>query len=357
MSLASVPELVPEPETANESAQELELASPQTGSSGSFESFHNPLTVVSELSSMFFDEGVSGSETPEAVVDALDLDPDLAFPNDAAALSDLVDDPNPGAFTMETDLFIDPAFQLQSVPGSALHMAHRLPEPSLGSSNVLSQLARLNEGIVHQLSHMDTFVLDIPPPNPVHMNSCVDKVGDLQVNPILRALESTSELAALVKQIISPIQDHGSSPLNTPVVLMCLSGHIQLLQIYNSIFYHVHRFLSGLHDILGFFENLPRFTHISGLPPIKGDLYIKVVVQVVQHNISSVERVLGLPAKLCLSAQRSFSKSLLDYVDSPGPFHTIMDQACNPSEKSGRALVESLRTKIGNVLSLLGDDG
>lgn len=376
VSPASVPE--PEPKTATESAQEL--ASPPTrgsgSGSGSFECFHDPLTVDSELCSMFFDEGVSGSETPDAVVDALDL----GFPNNANALSDLVGDPNPGAFTMEADIHelhgreqpaskslpalpgtntlgfcVDPAFQLQSLPGSAPDIANRLPEPSLGPSSVLARLARLNEGVAHQLSHMDTFVLGIPPPNLIH--SCVDKVVDLQVNPILRALESTSELAAIVKHIISPAQDHGSSPLNTPVVLMCLSGHIQLLQIYNSIFFHVHRFLSGLHDILGFFENLPGFTHISGLPPIKGDLYIKIVVQVAQHNISSVERVMGLPAELCLSAQRALSKSLFGYMDLPDPFQSIMDQACNPSEKSGRALVTSLRTNIGNVLGLLRDDG
>lgn len=372
VSPASVPE--PEPETATESAQEL--ASPPTRGSGSFECFHNPLTVDSELSSIFFDEGVCGSKTPDAVVDALDL----GFLNDPAALSVLVGGPNPGAFNMEADLHelhggeqpaseslpalcgtdtlgfcVDPAFQLQSRPGSPLDIANRLlPEPSLGSSNVLARLARLNEGIAHQLSRMDTFVLGIPPPNLIH--SCVDKVEDLQVNPILQALESTSELAAIVKQVISPIQDHGSSPLNIPVVLMCLSGHIQLLQIYNSIFFHVHRFLSGLHDIPRFFENLPGFTQISGLPPIKGDLYIKIFVQVTQHNISSVERVMGLPANLCLSAQRTFSKGLLGYVDSPDPFQSIMDQACNPSEKSGRALVASLRTNIGNVLGLLRDD-
>ncbi|OAA34594.1 hypothetical protein ISF_10007 [Cordyceps fumosorosea ARSEF 2679] len=329
----------------------------------------------SDLFNMFFDEGVSGSETPDAIVNALDL----RFPNDAVAFSDLVGGPNPGAFTKDADLHelrggeqpasksltalpgtntpvfcVDPAFQLQSLPGSAFDIANRLPAPSLSSSNVLTRLARLNEGIADQLSHIDTFVLGIPPPNLLY--SCVDKVGDLQANPLLRALESTSELTAIANQIISPIQDHSSSPLNTPVVLMCLSGHIQLLQVYNSIFVHVQRFLSGLHDVLGFFENFPGFTHISGLPPIKGDLYIKIVVQVAQHNISAVERVMGLPAAFCLTAQRTSSNSLFGYLDSPDSFQSIMDQACNPSEKSARALAASLRTNIRNVLGLLRDD-
>ncbi|OAX80658.1 hypothetical protein ACJ72_05002 [Emergomyces africanus] len=349
----------PEPETPAESVQEL--ASLPTHDSGSFDCFHDPLTVDSELCNMFFDERGACGETLDTVADDLNL----GFPNDAT--DHLVRDPNPGFFTMEADFHellpdreqpvskslpampgtnplsfcVDPVFQLQALPCNTLDTANRLPALSLNSSSILTQLARLNEGIAHQLLYMDTFVW----------------VVDLQVNPILRALESTSELVAIVKQIISPIQDHDSSPLNTPTVLMCLSGHIQLLQIYDSIFFHVHRFLSGLHDILSFFENLPGFTHISSLPPIKGDLYIKIVVQVVQHSISSVERVMGLPAELCLSAQRALSKSLFSYVDSPDPFQSIMDQVCNPSEKSGRDLVASLRTNIGNVLGLLRDDG
>lgn len=320
---------------------------------------------------MFFDEGASSNKTTDAVIDTLSL----GFHNDTVALSDLVGGPNSGAFTMGTELHemqsgqqliclpdpnplslsVDPAFQLQLLPGSALDIANRPPELSLGSSHVLGRLARLNEAIALQLSKIDTFVLGTPPPNLIH--SCVDKVEDVQLNPILNALESTSELAAIVKQVISPIQDHDSSPLSTPVVLMCLSGYIQLLQIYNSIFFQVHQILSGLHDIVDFFDNMPGFTHISGLPPIKGDLYIKIVVQVTQRNLSSVERVLGLPAELCLSAQRTPSKSLFGYVGSPGLFESIMEQACSPSEKSGRALVASLRANIGNVLGLLREDG
>ncbi|PGH08918.1 hypothetical protein GX51_00975 [Blastomyces parvus] len=372
VSPASVPEL--EPKSATESPEEL--ASPSTQGSSTFECFQDPFNVDSELYNMFFDQGVPTSQAPAAVVNDLDL----GFPTDAAALSNLAVGPNPGAFTVEAglhelhdreqpalkslpalpttnalDFYVDPAFQLQCLPASALGVVNRLSEPSLGSSSVFARLARLNEGIAHQLSHMDTFVLGIPSPN--LMQSCVDKVVDLRVNPMLRALESTSELAAIVKQLISPIQHHHSSPLSTPAVLMCLSGYIQLLRIYDTIFFQVHRFLGGLHDILGFFENLPGFTQINGLPPIKGDLYIKIVVQVAQHHISSVERVMGLPAELCLSAQRKLSKSLLGYVDSPDPFQSIMDQVCNPFEKSGRALVTSLRANIGNVLGLLRDDG
>ncbi|GJC90838.1 fusaric acid cluster transcription factor FUB10 [Colletotrichum liriopes] len=380
-SSASVPGLEPD-KTATEIAQELVASPPARDSDSSFGCFHEPLAADSnELSSMLLDEGVSGSDmTPDdAVIDALDL----AFPDNPTALSDLVGGPNTEEFFMELEadldeLFgggqpaskslsalsgtdnpsfcVDTAFLRQSLPGSALEITNRLPpEPSLGpNGNTLVRLARINECIAHQLSHMGTFVIGIPPPNLV--NSCVEGAADLQVNPILRAIESTSELAAIIREIITPVQDHGSSSsLNIPVVLMCLSSHIQLLQIYNSIFFHVHRFLGSLHDTIGFFENLPGFTHISGLPPMKGDLYIQIIIQVTQHNISSVERGLGLSADLCLSRQRTFSRGLLSYVDSLEPFQSIMGQSCNPSEKSGQALVTSLRIQIRNVLGILRD--
>jgi hypothetical protein len=288
-----------------------------------------------------------GQSSDAAVDNALDF----GFPDDAAEAMFLTNGRDQGDFTNSLGLCIDPAFQLQSPPRNTLDVASKTPEPSIGSSHVLARLAHLNEEIAHQLAYIESLVLNKPP---THLTpSCVDKVGDRQVNPILRALESTSALAAIIKQIISPAQDQGPLSVTTPVVLMCLSGHIQLLQIYNSMFCHVHRFLTGLCDISSFFENLPGFANISGLPPVKGDLYIKVVIQVAQHNISSLERAISLPPELCLSPQRAPSKSLLGYVDSPELFWSIMDQACSPAEKSARALVISLRTEIGNVLSLL----
>ncbi|KAK2052428.1 hypothetical protein LY76DRAFT_555712 [Colletotrichum caudatum] len=370
---ASVPEPDDESETTTGSAAQG-LTSPQTHGIGGLECFPDLLDIDADFSSMLFEARTCVSGTPDHVTDALDL----GLPRNAAC-SDFVGGPDPGTFAGDGDLAgphdgeqpptsksllalsgtndmgfcVDPDFLLPPLPGSALDIGNILPQPSLGSSDALAQLARLNERISHQLSQARGLVLIVPPPSSIRL--CVAKATDLQANPVLQALESTSELAAIVKQIISPIQDHDAPHFNVPVILMCLSAHIQLLQVYNSIFLHVYRFLSGLDDILGFFENLPGFTHISGLSTIKGDLYIKVIIQVTQHNISSVERCIGLPAELCLSAERSSSKSLLSYVDSPDIFQSIMNQACNPYEKSGRALVETLRDRIRNVLGLLRD--
>jgi hypothetical protein len=140
---------------------------------------------------------------------------------------------------------------------------------------------------------------------------------------------------------------------------MTLSAHIQLLRIYDAQFIQVHKFLSSIRDhLLDFFESIPDFPHMAGLPPVKADLYIKLVVQIIQHNTSSVERAIGLPADLCLSSHHSqsvHSRSLVGYMDSPGMVKAVMDQKSHPAEKSGRDLVTSLRTNMGDVLTILRD--
>lgn len=335
----------PEPDAVAESSE----AKAQTPALSNFECVHDPLTADSEaLPSLLLDEGVLGGQSSDAVVD---YDPDFGFPNDAAEAMDLVYGQDQQDLFKSLDLYVDPVFESQSLSGSFHDVASRSSEPSLGSSRILAQLAQLNGGIAQQLTYMDSLVLSQPPQ---HLSpSCVDKVGSRQFNPLPGVLESTSALVAIIKQVISPIQDQGPPPVTTPVVLMCLSAYIQLLQIYNAMFCHLHRLLRGLSDISSFFENLPEFASISGLPPVQGDLYIKVAIQVTQHNISSLEKAIGLPPELCLSPQRVPFKNLLANVDSPDWCFGVMDQACSPAEKSASALVSSLRTEIGSVLHLV----
>jgi hypothetical protein len=335
----------PEPDAVTESSG----ANAQTPAISNFECAHNPLIAEAEaLPSLFLDEGVLGGQSADTVVD---YDPDFGFPNDDAEAMDLAYGQNQEDLFKSLDLYIDPVFQRQALSGSFRDVANRSLEPSLSSSRILAELAHLNGGIAQQLTYMDSLVHSQPSQ---HLTpSCVDKVDNRQFNPLPGALESTAALVTIIKQIISPIQDQGPSPATTPVVLMCLSGYIQLLQIFNAMFCHLHRLLRGLSDISSFFENLPEFASISGLPAVQGDLYIKVAIQVVQHNVSSLEKAIGLPPELCLSPQRAPSKSLLSHMESPDWFWGLMNQACSPAEKSANALVSSLRTEIGNVLGLV----
>lgn len=363
----------PEPETANEPAAEQTLVAAGDGD------FNGPHLTDSELSSMLFEEEVSSGESPDDMLYGLDY----STPANTVDLSSFGGAFNPAALTtMELGLdewhgsaqpllkslaalpgpntlgfAFSPGFQTQPIPVDVLEIPTRLTEPSLGPSSVLARLARLNEGIAVQLAFKDNFLQNMTALQPPLADECVEQVGNAKVNPMIRALESTSELAAIVNQIISPIQNRESSPLSTPAVLMCLSGYLQILKLYDAMFLRVHHILSGMQDIVGFFDNLPCFPHLVGLPPIKGDLYIKIAIQVVQHHLGAVERVMGLPADLCVQARRIPPKSLFSYVGSPQAFQSIMDQVCSPAEKSGRALVASLRASMDRVVGLLNDSG
>lgn len=331
----------PKPSPARPDRENEALPSPSTRSDQGFECFNDPHTMDHDLTSMLFDDEASGSQTPET---------DLVFPN--AGCADLAfTHPSPAVLALPpADLGVDPAFLLPPPP--PFDISNRTPHSLVGTGNMLARLSRLNESIALQLSWMDGFVVSAPPSHLAR--ACVDQASDPAVNPILRALESTSELAALIRQVVSPVRDHMDAPLNLPVILMSLSAHLQLLHIYNAIFMHVYRFLGGIDDVAGFFEGLPGFTHMAGLPTIKGDLYIKIIVQVAEHAIGGVEGGIGLPAELCLSQRGTRSRSLLSGVESPGVVQSIMEQACS-QDMSGRVLVETLRARIGNVLGLLRD--
>ena len=332
--------------------------------------FDEHLPIDTDLSNMFlFDDSTSALHTPEDTESIKDIIMDLPLPyddnNSLFALSSLHHQPQASLSKLVPSISSPPStlgFLFDTPYSPHPWDVTNRPISSTNSSSsasplILSRLARLNDSIAHQVSRMDSFVIGKPPPDLV--TTCVEKISDSQVNPLLSTLESTTDLASIIKQAISISHNHSPqtfSALTTPVLLMTLSAHMQLLQIYEVMFFQVHKFLGGMRDQLTeFFGNIPDFTHVAGLPPVKGDLYIKIVIQIIQHNISSVERAIGLPFDLCLSPHQMSvpPRSLLGSMDTPGAVQAVMDQVCHPSEKSGRDLVASLREKMGDVLSIL----
>ncbi|CAM1501085.1 Fc.00g102470.m01.CDS01 [Cosmosporella sp. VM-42] len=235
--------------------------------------------------------------------------------------------------------------------GLQLELAAPLPDVS-GSSDILIKLARLNESLTCQVSRIASF----PKGTAIVIADCVEKLhefdSDLANNPVTQALESTADLTTLIKQVSSPAQ--GTKAPMMPAILLCLSSHLQLLQLYDTIFNHVYQALRQLRNVVEVFEAAPPFGHITGLPAVKGNLYIKIIIQVVEHHLGTLERLIGLPSELCLSGKRASSDSVFGYVASSELLRTIMTQTFVASEKSGSSLLISLRANIKDVIGLLG---
>ena len=325
--------------------------------------FSHLLAIDSDMTDMFFDEELNTPIRNPGCHDGTICLPELidspsqqSYNTRAIGLSnDMHHQPEISSLAMNIfDPPLNDDLQIQHLPYNAFDNTSRSPSSLLGPDNVLNRLARLNNDLACQLPQLDSTAWQIP--TTALVQTCVDKIHDKQSNPLASVLEKTSEFATILKQIISPIQDHGTTPLTMPAVLMCLSSHIQLLQIFNSIFAEFVPLLSRIPDIIGFFEAAPGISHVGGLPPVKGHLYLKIVVQIIEHEVATVERLIGLPPELCLSGHRALTNSLFSLVDSPGLLQAAMTQACSISEQSGKALVMTLRENLDKILGLLVEE-
>ncbi|KAF7537935.1 hypothetical protein G7054_g3292 [Neopestalotiopsis clavispora] len=88
-------------------------------------------------------------------------------------------------------------------------------------------------------------------------------------------------------------------------MMQILSAHLLLLQLYDEIFSRAYKSLQTVtrHTIAAF--EAPGAVSITGLPRIKGDLLIKIMVQTIQHELKRIETLLGLPRELCVDGDES----------------------------------------------------
>ncbi|KAE9566445.1 hypothetical protein CGMCC3_g17411 [Colletotrichum fructicola] len=249
--------------------------------------------------------------------------------------------------------------------------------------NPLLGLSRLSESIARQIADIDSY-----PWGPADTSICAENVhGSMENNPVAKALQSTSDFIAVVQQMnSSPPSTSSSSPtgffapsdsgvsvgadgqnsfgrsdppspaspaaLDAPAALLVLSNYLLLLQLYDRI---IHRALESLKKLLNlsdFFQTGPDVC-IRGLPPMKGHLYIRILVQIIDDHVDRLEQLLGLPAHFRLSRRPGVSVGILSGVESSGLLPLVMTQLPMGPEGGGTELVVSLRNKLRQLQEIL----
>ncbi|KAI6090728.1 hypothetical protein F4821DRAFT_9408 [Hypoxylon rubiginosum] len=255
-----------------------------------------------------------------------------------------------------------------------------------GATDALVRLSRLNETLGHQLSRVSAY----PWRSPLVRGVCAEKIHGTSGNPVSEVLQSTGDFINVLRGLQSPsaantstpsqrpqsLPDSGislssgdqhepspgqktslpsNSPIGTPVVLLLLSSHIQLLQLYDTIFFHVYHSLQEMPDHLS--EPLPSqaqpHVQVPGVSSMTGHLYIKILIQVIAHHLDTLERAMDLPAEFRISKRASSSTRVPSGLVPPELVHAVMGQAGDCIEKSGMSLVISLRENMKKVQELL----
>ncbi|KIW53070.1 hypothetical protein PV05_08668 [Exophiala xenobiotica] len=255
-----------------------------------------------------------------------------------------------------------------------------------GPADTLTALSRLNEDIARQISSIDSYTWG-PVNAPQH---CLDQLHGTHRTPVAGMLETTSRFVTILENLhslSSPSNESANKlvadlpsvsnsgipdsnfeqrgtlppihppftdlrPLSTPVVLMLLSSYLLLLELYDAIFSRVHDTLSRLEDTRAFFQEIPGI-QVAGLSSIKGHLYARIIIQIIEHHFDRLERLLGLPVEFGLSGQTPRSKGLLDTADLSHLLHVAMTQTTGDPGTSGRLTLKSFRDNLKYLEAML----
>lgn len=273
-----------------------------------------------------------------------------------------------------------------------LEANRHLSEPP-NAAEALIGLARLNESITRQLSRAKMFPSRAPPAHRV----CPQRHQGTGENSVAEVLQSTSDFINILRKINSTsasalshpplacyrapslpdsgisacpslsdgqIQDFPLPSLSTPsiasslstsTVLLLLSSYIQLLQLYDTIFRHVSNLFSETPS--PFKGSCPGQAQsqfrVMGLSSIDGHLHVKILIQVIEHHLESLETLIDLPADFRLSEPSKSSKGILSNMNLSELVQIVMTQIEECPENSGKSIVESLRNGIRKVKGLL----
>ena len=260
--------------------------------------------------------------------------------------------------------------------------------PTLAVTDALISLSRLNENVSRQLSRITSYPWQAPQ---LMQGVCSAKMNSTADNPVAEALQSTASFVGILKSLspwdggqspgawsasdsgISMVDSNshpggGSSdgtgcllnaarPLSTATYLLLLSSYLQLMQLYNIMFNRMAEFLGEMsEEAISDFQPQPDF-RVAGLPVIPSRLYIKVLIQIIDHQLESVERLMGLSSEYRISGRSAPRGGIFSDKDVSGLLQTVMGQPEDGSRPgstvTGKSLVVSLRESMGKVQELL----
>lgn len=227
------------------------------------------------------------------------------------------------------------------------------------TEDILVALARLSESVSQQLSWSKAYHAEMrtsnetgtPPPEPPN------------VNVVATALKSTSDLAKILQalsehhaaQAPTDRQHAPPNPITTPTALLVLTSYMQLIQLYDIIFQSLARVFRETPDAIGTCPSRAGSQFlVAGVSNIDGRLFVKLLLQVIEHHIDTVERLLGLPAEFSVSGRKPRAGGLLS--DDEGLMRlveVVMARDDADGSGSGRDVVASLRGGIQDAKDML----
>jgi hypothetical protein len=240
-------------------------------------------------------------------------------------------------------------------------------------------LARLNGDIARHVAEINTY-----PVQPKQLQrTCYDDIQVATTNPLSHVLNCTSSFLYFVQALgessssvsqpsgqqysmptfgsgIFPSQQPSTSELSTraspidiPTILMLLSGHLQLIQLYDAIFLRAYITLQAVpYDQIAAYQALPGM-QLSGCPIVPGHLQIKIIFQMIGHYLQKIERFIGLPPEYSIYGRQESCQGILSNLESPVLVRAVMEQVNYDRRGAGIYHITSLKDNIRKVQEIL----
>jgi hypothetical protein len=241
-----------------------------------------------------------------------------------------------------------------STTGASMEDRVKLSSDTGRPNDTIASLARLNEGLSNQQARVDTCLMQ----DRTDVAACLRRPQTARDDILQEAIQSTAELTAICMTWMAMVRDgqvDRSTSLAMPVLMTSMASHMLLLILYDGIFLHIHRGLSGLGKMSDFFERAPAMGHVAGLPPLKGLLYVEVLLHVLQHHLGRLENIMGLSSdmRVVVEGTAVSSPSLLDVTRG----HDMLRHAAAGEQlhagKTGPELVVSVKSRRDEILNML----
>lgn len=245
----------------------------------------------------------------------------------------------------------------------------------MSAPHTLISLSRLNEDLGQQLAKMDSCPSKESPLMP-HL--CFAELSSSADNPIAKAVQTTTSFVAILKSLSLlgeppdtwPTPDSRISvaapgtcpaicPLSMATYLLLISTYLQLIQLFNTMFCRMAEFLGKVTgDTMGEFRPQPEF-RIAGLPSMPSRLYIKILIEIIEHQFESVESLMGLPAECRISTRSTSFVGIFNDRSVSELLHLVMgevdheDRGRPGAVMTGKSVLLLLRENIKSVQKLL----
>ncbi|KAJ5740886.1 hypothetical protein N7493_000758 [Penicillium malachiteum] len=151
---------------------------------------------------------------------------------------------------------------------------------------------------------------------------------------------------------IPPPSDHSQPDIST--TLLILTCYIQIIQIYNILFLRVCESLSEMsHQSISSLQSVPGL-QLGGFPVQYGNLQIKILVQVIMHLLSHIERLLGTSAEFRLDPASGSNDGLLSSSELTALSRMVMSQKDDKeNDGMGVGYISSLRKNLKKIQQML----